>query len=813
MPDMASRTRAECTFFALRTRASRVIACYPDRSGQKHAPFQTILTRGMNLHNWRKGSDFSRYFLFLMLLICGLTASAFADGTRTWEQSKFEDLSKGTATGVAIRSVGGLELAPAFKMLYATPSTYIWAVASDDAGNVYAATGAPARVYRITPDGKSSIIFEPQELQVQALVVAQGGVIYAGTAPDGKVYKIEHKPAEKADSAKADSKTNEKSGSKDAQPALDPSWSSSVYFAPGTKYIWDLALDKGGDLFVATGDHGEIFKVTPKGDHSLFFKSDETHIRVLALDTQGNVIAGTDGSGLVYRISPTGEGFVLYSAPKKEITALALDREGNIYAAGVGERKPAMAGLSLSNPSSMMNMGAPSPSSTGPQAPGLSVTPTPSTPQIGQFPFPGSGATGGSDVYQIAPDGSPSRLWTSHEDIVYALAFDSQNRLLAGTGNRGHVFAITGPDEFSDLLKAPVSQITGFAKAPGGGLYAVSSNLGKVFLFGPGPESEGTYESDVFDAKIFSRWGRAEFRGAGSVELLARSGNVDNPDRNWSPWKKIDLTKGDETGVPAARYAQWKAVLHSGNAKPAVDSVTLYYLPRNVAPDIDDVSVQVGVRYQPLAKQSGISMSTDLSGTTTPHFEPPIPSTHDRDAIGVKWNAHDENDDQLVYSIFYRGDGETRWLLLKDDITDKAYSFDASLLPDGGYTIKVVASDAPSHSPGEALSDEKISRRFEVDTTPPRIENLSASLEGAQIRVRFHAEDNFSTIKRAEYSVDAGDWKYVEPVGQLSDARAENYDFKISLESKDAALSHVVVVRVYDKYDNMDAAKYVLRGK
>src|SRR6202035_4160226 len=96
---------------------------------------------------------------------------ASAEGTRTWEQSKFEELTKGTATGVAIRSSGGLELAPVFKLLYGTPSTYIWAIAADDAGNVYAATGAPARVYRITPSGQASVIFEPQELQVQALKV------------------------------------------------------------------------------------------------------------------------------------------------------------------------------------------------------------------------------------------------------------------------------------------------------------------------------------------------------------------------------------------------------------------------------------------------------------------------------------------------------------------------------------------------------------------------------------------------------------------------------------------------------------------
>ena len=779
------------------------------------SPIPDDLIRGITLQSWRKDFPSTVAFFFSLFVVCGLAANAFADGTRTWEQSRFDDLSKGTATGVAIRSVGGLELAPAFKMLYATPSTYIWAAAADDQGNVYAATGAPARVYRITPDGKATIIFEPQELQVQTLVVAADGSIYAATAPDGKVYKLEHKPGEKSSASNtrmADHISGKEKANDAGKPAVDSSWTSSVYFGPGTKYIWDLALDKAGDLFVATGDHGEIYKVTAKGDHSLFFKSDETHIRVLAIDAQGNLLAGTDGSGLIYRISPAGEAFVLYSAPKKEITALALDHEGNIYAAGVGEKK---GGLSapIGGNSAMIAMPSAAPMVTGPQAPGLTMTPTPSAVSVAQFPFPGGGTTGGSDVYRIATDGSPSTLWSSHDDLVYALAFDSQGQLLAGTGNRGHVFAITGPDQFSDLLKAPASQITSFAKAPGGGLYAASSNLGKIFLLGPGPETEGTYESDVFDAKIFSRWGRADFRGMGNTDLLARSGNVDNPDRNWSPWKKVDLSGNHETGVPSARYVQWKAVLHAASSRPVVDSVTLYYLPKNVAPVIDDVSVQVGVRYQPI-KQTGLTLGADVSGSSGTHFESPVPSTHDRDAIGVKWNAHDENDDDLVYSLYYRGDGESRWLLLKDNITDKAYSFDASLLPDGGYEVKVVASDAPSHSPGEALTTERVSRRFEVDTTPPQIQNLTALMEGTQIRVRFRAEDGFSTIKRAEYSVDAGDWKYVEPVGQLSDAKTESYDFKILLQDpNEEAPEHVVVVRVYDKYDNMDAAKTIIHGK
>src|SRR5580693_9705770 len=163
------------------------------------------MPRGIKLRSSRK-LFFFLLVIYLLSYICGsgLISSAFAEGTRSWEQSKFEDLAKGTATGVAIRSAGGLELAPTFKSLYATPSTYIWAIAADDAGNVYVAAGAPARVYRIAPDGKAIIIFEPKELQVQALQIGSGGVIYAATAPDGKVYKIEHKAGAKVQPPKSD---------------------------------------------------------------------------------------------------------------------------------------------------------------------------------------------------------------------------------------------------------------------------------------------------------------------------------------------------------------------------------------------------------------------------------------------------------------------------------------------------------------------------------------------------------------------------------------------------------------------------------
>ncbi len=688
--------------------------------------------------------------------IIAFSAVALAEGTRTWEQSKFEELTKGTANGVALRSEGGLELAPAFKALATTPSTYIWSIASDSAGNIFVAAGSPARVYRITPDGQSTTIFEPQELQVQALVVDMNmkktGIIYAATAPDGKVYRLEPSPQEPAKNSAA------KTGAKG-------SWSATPYFDPASKYVWDMVLDKAGTLYVATGDHGEIYRVGPKGEHSLFFKSDEVHIRVLALDPKGNLIAGSDGSGLVYRIAPSGEAFVLYSAPKKEITALAIDAAGNIYAAAAGEKH-----AGSSTPAMGINLPAPAQSSS--PGGGITITAAPAPPGA-SFPAPGAGATGGSEIYRIAPDGAPSRMWTSHDDLVYALAFDQRGRLLAGTGNRGHIFAINGVDDYTDLIKASATQITGFAPAPGGGLYASSSNLGKIFVLGPGLESEGTYESDVFDARIFSLWGRASVRSAGSAnfEVYARSGNVDNPDRNWSQWTRVNFAGagGGELNVPPARFVQWKTVLHAGKPAPRVDDVLLNYLPKNVAPEIDEILVQPGYHYQSVPHVTG----SEPSGSGQPRFDPPPPVVRDRDSIGIRWQAHDDNDDQLVYTVYYRGDSESRWLLLKTDLSDRYYSFDASLLPDGGYMVKVIASDAPSHSPGEALYTERVSARFEVDSTPPVIDQLSAVPDGKQIHVHFRVNDSFSPIKRAEYSLDGGDWQFVEPVDKLSDSKTE----------------------------------------
>ncbi len=751
-------------------------------------------------------------------------APAFGEGTRLWQQSKLEEFSKGTAHGVAIGSDGSLTPAPAFVALATTPSSYLWDLAVDAQGNVFAAAGSPARVYRIAADGKVTVVFRPQELQVQALAVDAKGVVYAATSPDGKVYKIERvaagasaPPSEKK--AAPDEGASGKKAPDAKAPAVadvqleapvDPDYSAGVFFDPKTKYIWDLLPDGAGRLYVATGDRGEIFRVDAGGQGTVFFRSDEGHIRSLALDPGGNLIAGSDGSGLIYHISPGGEGFVVYSAAKREITALAVDAKGNLYAAGLGEKRT---GITPALPAPVIPSPAAAPLPPGATG-GVTVTVTsapPPPPPVSSGPSP---VPGGSEVYRIAADGSPRTLWSSREHLVYALALGADGRLLAGTGNQGRIVALEADGDYADLLKASANQVTALAPAPDGSLFAATGNLGKVFRMGAGTKAaEARFESDLFDARIFSRWGRMEARGTGDFELFARSGNVDNPDRNWSPWKKVDAAKGAAIEAPAARFLQWKAVLSSGPRPGRVESVVVSYRPKNVAPQVSEVSVQVGARFpqapRPQQESVNIPVGPSTPNPPAPRVEPTPSAVRDRGWIGARWAVRDENDDDLLSSIYYRGDGEKTWKLLKEKVEEKFHSWEAGLLPDGGYTVKVVASDARSNPAEEALTDEKESAHFEVDATPPRVEGLTATAQSANARVLFRASDSYSPIQRAEYSLDAGEWRRIEPAGKIADSSSESYDFTVPLPPGGG--EHVVVVRVYDRFENMGAAKALIK--
>jgi hypothetical protein len=206
--------------------------------------------------------------------------------------------------------------------------------------------------------------------------------------------------------------------------------------------------------------------------------------------------------------------------------------------------------------------------------------------QTPYIPFPTVISSG---VYKIAPDGAPEELWTSRDDVIYSLGLGNDGRLLAGLGNSGALLAIDGRGVFAQLAKAGSAQITGIARNPAGKVFLCTANPGKLISLGPEYEPEGTYESRSFDAQLFSQWGRIEWwsppvAGAGKnhaaskeprLEFYVRTGNTEDPGKEWSRWYGPYAASGAETAVPSARFAQWKAVIHDGRPGDGIEWVTL----------------------------------------------------------------------------------------------------------------------------------------------------------------------------------------------------------------------------------------------
>jgi sugar lactone lactonase YvrE len=730
-----------------------------------------------------------------------------AQGTHLWTQSRVEEFEKGTPEGVALGSDGTLREAPGLKQIAITPSTFVWSVAADKNGNAYLGTGSPATVLRVSPDGKSTTLFETHDLSVQVVRLGPDGALYAAVMPSGKVYKLNANATAKQDEHSATVVFDPAhAAEKPAGPpaAGKPAAEKPERDAGRSHYVWDMVFDPEGRMYIATGGPAAIYRVDVAKAGARpeeFFKSDEQHIRAMAWDRKGNLIAGSDGSGLVYRINAEGKGYVLFEAPRREIPALAIGADGTIYAASVGDK--------AHNPLPPLPV----------QGTGM-VTFTVVQPGSLQAANASSSAPEGTEIYGLTESQAPRRIWSGKDEVVYALAARADG-LLALSGNRGRIFRIQENGDYADVGHLDAQQGLAMAAESAGRILIGTGNTGKLVEFGAAEKHE--YLSDVLDAGALARYGRVEVEpGSTGYDLLTRSGNVEQPVRGWSDWEPL---KDGAIASPAGRFLQWKAMLHRGGR---LSGVGVNYLAVNAAPVVEEVAVVPGARLnaqsQPTGQPQTVNITLPSSGqgptiTFDTASNSSLAAVKDRTAITARWAAHDDNGDDLVYSLYLRGDGEHVWRLLKDGITDKAYTFDETLIPDGGYELKVVASDAPSHTPADALTGDKISDRFEVDTTPPVVSGLKAAEESSCAKapcaasVTFDAEDAMSAVVKAEYSLDAGPWQYVEPVGGLSDSLREHYDFHIPASALHGnSGEHLLTVRVYDRHENVGLAKTVFEA-
>ncbi|HLK67600.1 MAG TPA: hypothetical protein VKU19_29390 [Bryobacteraceae bacterium] len=739
-----------------------------------------------------------------------LTAiSLFSSGTTAWEMNSYTDFVRGRFDGVSLSREGRLSLAPKVDTIFTSDQPVIWSVAQAPDGTLYAATGHRGRVYRIDASGKSSLVWTAEQPEIFAIAVDANGVAYAGTSPDGKVYRIQNGTA-------------------------------TEYFAPKARYIWSLAVGPDNTLYVGTGDQGKVFRVTGPGQAELYYETGQSHVTGLAVDSQGRLLAGTEPNGLLYRITAKDKAFVLYDANLPEIRAIVPMPDGTVYAAALGgsvSKRVQSAAQASQGAAGAGQVTAPTTTITveAQANPGAEIkpgdpkqqTPPIATPQQqvnSQF-TPAVDLTGveKSAVYRINPDNTVETLWSSKDENVYdLLALEKQ--ILFSTDEEGRIYGLS-PDRRVTLVTQTNEGETTRLLPSNHSILAATGNMGRIYRLGEGPGSSGSYEAPVHDSGTASRWGtlswRADMATGCSLAFRTRSGNSSKPDRTWSDWSE-PLTSAADSRIssPNARYIQWKVEMAgTGGATPILNSVTLAYLPQNSPPVMKSVNVTTqATAVSPATKSAStatsgaytvtVSDSGDVSSSSSAGTSTLTLLRASSQQITVSWQAEDPDGDRLVYTVYFRSEDATQWMILKSGLHESSVTFDGDILADGKYFFRVVASDREANPPASARDAQMTSAPVLIDNTPPVVTMGTVRYAAGAAHVEFEAADAASPLRHCEYSIDAGGWIPVEAADGVIDSLREKFVLDLSGL---AAGEHLLVLRVADSANNSGLAKVVLK--
>jgi hypothetical protein len=698
-----------------------------------------------------------RFFLAALLAVVALPAAATQVRIfRTQTQAAFQ---AGTLAGVSLDSLGRIELAPRTARLAAITEPFLLAAAARGDGFVLG-TGNAGKVLAVDSKGTVSELFAAPEPEVFAVWVDPDGTVFAGTSPHGKVYRIPK-------------------GGK-----------GEVWFDPKETYIWALARGKDGGLLVATGTQGKLFRVDGKNEGKVIYDSDDTHLRSLDVLPDGDVLIGTAGEGYLLRLGKNGQAQTLFDAKEPEVVAIATAPDGTSYVAVVASEasltemaKPAAAAA----PGKKGGKGGGSGGSGEP-----AVTVTVEGEGGGEAaPAPGRKETGPkSEIFRLSPSGVVEKVWTFNEDTVYSLLWQD-GALWVGTGLEGKLYRY---ENHQMRLMKDVDERQIVALVPGtgnsGGPAFATTNGGALYRITAGREEKGTYTSAALDTGQVARFGSFRWRGeapdGSSVRVSFRSGVSAEPDKTWSPWTAPQ--EGDEVSLaklPHGRYVQWRAELRSGpGGSPRLYNTELSYRQENLSPHIDGLAVlEPGQILVPAAFNPGNQVfepaHPNREGIFTTLESAPdeggrVKALYKRGYRTLRWSASDPNEDKLVYSLWFRPaerrEESATWLKVVEDLDDDHYNFDATVLPDGIYRFRLVASDRKSNDPQDAKTAEQVSEPVVIDQTPPALVQAEV---GDDKLLHVIVKDALSPIREAVLSVNAGEWKPARVADGLLDSKTE----------------------------------------
>ena len=68
-------------------------------------------------------------------------------------------------------------------------------------------------------------------------------------------------------------------------------------------HVWDVVEDRDGNLYVATGDEGKLFRITGPAAGEVWYDTGQTHVTALAVDSQKRLLAGSEPNGIAPHVS------------------------------------------------------------------------------------------------------------------------------------------------------------------------------------------------------------------------------------------------------------------------------------------------------------------------------------------------------------------------------------------------------------------------------------------------------------------------------------------------------------------------------
>ncbi len=713
----------------------------------------------------------------LSILFSALLAASngFAVAPQFWRIRTAEDFLSGDIEGFAVTSRGELRAGPTARKIASFTDPFVLAQVSAPNGEHFFGTGNEGKVYRLRGTELKAIYTAP-EPEIYAMAW-RDNALYVGTSPNGKIYR------------------------------LDPeSGKAAPFFDPKEAYIWALQF-VGKDLAVATGVDGKLFRVAPNGEGKVWFDSTETHLRCIAARPDGSVLVGGAGKGRIYSVAPDGAAHALYESALNEISSIYVDANGVGWAAAVSNVLPAAAPQKTQPPQQkpqQQQQGSSSAAQSGEQK--KEETPA------GEVSFSfgdGSGASaaqaGAGELYRINSDDFVEVIRKFDHEMIYAIAAGANGSILLSTGPQGRIYQLKGGD-VSLIANVPEKQVVSISNT-GATTVVTTTNSGAVYRLDSTPSNRSEFRSAAKDVERFSRFGHYRIEGdhvgGGALAIAFRTGNTKNPDTTWSPWTLASPQPDGNIAAPPGRYMQWKLSMPKPSPDIVVDSVTIAFVNRNIAPSIDAMAVQdpavvfVTSSY-PSSPQVVEATNPDEYGIFTSLDTPrekanePGKKVFRKGYRTILWRAHDENGDTLRFSLSFRQKGSDRWLRLRDNIDEPQLNFDTSQLPDGTYEIKLVASDALDN-PETPLTDTREGVEFQVDNTPP---SIAVTQDGGDVVI--HVTDTMSPVGRVELSADAQKWVRLVPVDGIADSPDESYRVP-----RAEVAGKFVIVRATDAFYNV----------